>query len=396
VGASHFLRQTAVAFVLLLAAASALTVLVDPYDYFGTPRIAGLNARRAAGNTHLIAVKARQYARVNARTIIGGNSRVEVGFDPLAPVWPTINHPVYNYGLAGMSFAELERQIERAISVHRPNAILIGVDMLDFRVGQEEWRKWNSESQPPSLGLAYRLGMLAQVSLSLTAVGDSLVSLTAQRTSQVADLTAQGWEAPGGYEETVTNEGHAALFAQRNRENYRNYRDGPRAVRWPGPGGSAAWTALDRLAALARARHIRLIVFTYPYHADILVGFEREGLLPALLDLRRALADFGAARGVEVWDFTRVSGVTAEAVPAPGDYHTHTRWYWEAGHFKAALGDRMIAAMLGGVADPLGGRSTSANVDGLNTKLAQDIVELAADPARVARLAPALAYARTR
>lgn len=394
---TRFLRQAALAFVVLLAAAAALTVVIDPYDYWGTPRIAGLNARRPAGNTHLIAVKARQYARVRPRTVVGGNSRVEVGFDPASPAWPSDARPVYNYGLAGMSFAELARQLERAVAVHRPDTILVGVDMIDFRTGEREWRAWKPPPPPPEPRLAARADMIAQVSVSLSAVGDSISAIAAQRARHATDLTFQGWEAPGGYEDTVANEGQAALFAQRNRENYLNYRTGPKAVRWPGPGGSAAWAALDRLAAVAAARHIRLIVFTYPYNADILAGFAHEGLLPAFLDLRRALAAFGAARGVAVWDFTRVSAVTTETPPPPGDRRTHMAWYWEAGHFKAALGARMTAAMLGGVADPaLGEPLTPGNVDALNAALARDTAALAADPARAARLAPAFAYAERR
>ena len=35
---------------------------------------------------------------------------------------------------------------------------------------------------------------------------------------------------------------------------------------------------------------------------------------------------------------------TLEPVSAKGD--VHMRWYWEAGHYKSALGDRIIDAVL--------------------------------------------------
>ena len=34
-------------------------------------------------------------------------------------------------------------------------------------------------------------------------------------------------------------------------------------------------------------------------------------------------------------------------MPPPGDTRTHMAGYWEAGHFKAALGDAMVKVMTG-------------------------------------------------
>ncbi len=391
-----FLRSAALAFVLLLAAVATLTVVMDPYDYWGSPRVAGLNARRPDANTQLVAMKAHQYARIAPATVIAGNSRVQVGFDPEAPAWSAANRPVYNYGMPGMGFAGLEREIERAIAAHPPATLLVGLDLIDFRVSAADWRGWRPSPPPPARGLAARADEVAQVSLSLSALVDSLAEFAEQRSRFPRDVTVRGFEAPGGYQGQVAAEGHAALFAQRNRENYRGYAAGPKAVRWPEPGGSDAWDALDRLDRVARARGVRMVLFTYPYHADILVGFEREGLLPALFDFKRALADFGAARGVPVWDFSRINATTAEPVPAPGDRHTHMSGYWEAGHFKAALGERMVATMMSGRPSELGEPLTLTDVDAANAGLATDIRTLAADPARAARLAPAFAYAESR
>jgi hypothetical protein len=49
---------------------------------------------------------------------------------------------------------------------------------------------------------------------------------------------------------------------------------------------------------------------------------------------------------VRLFDFAQESAVSREPVPPPGDRHTQMRWYWEAGHFKSELGDRLVARMM--------------------------------------------------
>lgn len=411
-----FRHRLVVAFLMLLAAVFALTVIMDPYDFWGTPRIAGLNAFRPEANTQLVLMKARQFARARARTIIAGNSRVQVGFDPNSQAWPARMRPVYNYGMPGMTFPGLVANLERALAARPPATLIVGLYLLDFRVSQAQWRAWRPADAAPPRTLATRVGDIAQVSFSLPALADSLTEFAEQHRRHPRDVTALGFEAPGGYEGIAATDGEATLFAQRNRENYSNYRTGPKAVRWPGPGGSDAWAALDHLERTARAKGVRMILFTYPYHADILVGLDRAGLLPALLDFRRAVAAFAAARGVEARNFTEVNAFTTERVPAPGDLRTRTRWYWEAGHFKAALGDQLLARLRPTFGDPKpivsglnargsarydgssetwtsGGSLDPALIDAANVALSARIKALTTDPARARRLPPDLALA---
>lgn len=423
----RFLRHFALALMAMLASIAAFTTLMDPYDYWNIPRIEGVNARRPAADTHLMWVKARQYPRVRPRTVVAGNSRVQVGFDPASPAWGPQAQPVYNYGLAGRTVPELVGELERAIAAHRPSTLHLGIDLIDFRIPAEKWAAYRPAPPPPAPTRADDLARLGPLTLSLTALGDSLKSLAAQRARDSADITPNGYNALAEYRRLVATEGHAALFEQRNRENYRNYRAGPKAVAWPTPGGSPSWSALARLAATARANNVTLILFTYPYHADILVSLHRAGLLPALLDQRARLAAFAATHGIAVHDFTVIDAATTEPVPTPGDRRARMRFYWEAGHFKATLGDRMIEAMrapadgggeaasppatgdsarngarspmppvpLIAVAPPppgFGARLTPATVAAGNARLAAAIAALPArDPAQAARLAASFA-----
>lgn len=142
----------------------------------------------------------------------------------------------------------------------------------------------------------------------------------------------------------VDAEGHAALFRQRNRENIKAYLNGSKTVRDAG-GGNPNFAVL-RLVETAKRKRIMLVFFTYPYHADVLLSFQKAGLWPAYEDWLRDLAAFSARNAVFTYDFTRIDELTGRGVPPPGDTKTDMKWYWRAfGHFKSALGDRMILIM---------------------------------------------------
>ncbi len=340
----RYLAILALSFVLSLLAVAGFTRLIDPYAYWGGPEIAGLNAFKPASGKHLRAVKLRQLERLQPATLLIGNSRVGVGFDPDAAIWPAAARPVYNLGLPGVGTAELVDTAIAAIERSRPKAILFAADFVDFRVSKEEWRTGKAAAASAAAGGG--TSETVKILLSLDALTDSLGALVEQHKAHPAHLTRTGFDSLAEYNGSVAAEGHAALFEQRQRDSIARYMSGPKAVRWPGPGASDSWHALDRLARVCRERGIALTVVTYPSHIDLLLAFERSGLWPAFEDWQRGLAEFAARTGTPLVDFSRIAPETIEAVPPPGDTATRMRFYWEAGHFKAALGDLVIADLL--------------------------------------------------
>jgi hypothetical protein len=303
-------------------------------------------------------VKLRQVERVQPRTLLVGNSRIGVGFDPASGLWPAAARPVYNLGLAGVSPSETVDAAIAAMDRSRPRALIFAADFVDFRLSQSQWRTANAPPGPAAdKGLQERIEIL----LSLDAVEDSVAALAEQHKPNPAHLTPQGFDALAEYNDLVAAEGHAVLFEQRHRNNVARYLSGPKQVAWPGPGGSESWRALERLADACRARGVALTVVTYPYHVDLLLAFERSGLWPAFEDWHRRLAAFGEAERIPLWDFTRISAQTIEKVPAAGDTRP-MHWYWEAGHFKASLGALAVADLVTG-RERVGRRLRPSTVD---------------------------------
>jgi len=104
-----------------------------------------------------------------------------------------------------------------------------------------------------------------------------------------------------------------------------------------------------RLARESNA-DVRLVI--YPYHLLLMLQIDEAGLWPLLerwkMDLT-TIAEEARREGtrVAVWDFACPDDLTAEPIPADGDRRTSMRWYWEAGHFKKELGDRVLSKVLG-------------------------------------------------
>ena len=330
--------------VLLVAATALLAWFIDPYGYWNAPVLEGINRYHPASGKHLLAVKLRQYARLQAKTIVAGNSRVEVGIDPAGPNWPRSFQPVYNLGLPGKGTSAVLAAVESAILESEPQRVFVGLDFLDFRIAEADWRNPRPRRATEAPSISDKLVLGAKLLVSLDALTDSFSAIAEQHQQYPATITPQGFNGLSEYNTIVAIEGHAALFEQRNRENLKSYLTGPKQVRWGG-GDCPDIRDLKRFTMLAKQRGIAVAYFTYPYHVDLLLSFEKTGLWPAFEQWVRDLAAFADENHVNIYMFTRLDQVTTEPVPDGGDRTTRMRWYWEGGHFKASLGDEMVALM---------------------------------------------------
>lgn len=80
----RYLIVTAFAFGILQASAACFNYLVDPYMTFGRPRLEGFKALKPSAIKQVKISQAYQVCRGHYRTILMGNSRVDVGLNPKA------------------------------------------------------------------------------------------------------------------------------------------------------------------------------------------------------------------------------------------------------------------------------------------------------------------------
>ena len=345
-----YLRWLFTTCLVTVAVCGLLNVLVDPLGVFGTPRIAGINALKPYLDHHRQLSRYVAARRICAPIGIFGNSRAEIGFDPLNPHWAALGGTAFNHAIPGSSAGSAYRQLlwlEAAGCM--PKTIVLGVEFFDFLGGSPASPLPTlSDTPPPAVDGRF----LAESVFSVTGLREALTTPLIQRDEFAATITDHGFNPLHNYRQEVERHGHYALFRQRAEENVRNWSGKLWRLRPDDGSPSSDETAVAAILERAVANGSRVHLVIYPYHAEIRLLLERLGMGALFTDWKRLIFHLAAdqdKRGgnIAVWDFSGISDETLEAIPAPGDRHTHLTHYWEGGHFKKALGDRVIARISG-------------------------------------------------
>jgi hypothetical protein len=357
-----YLRRWALLTVGALLLASAVNLVVDPYGAYRLVVVEGFNARKPGASAQGPLVKAYGVERERPRGLVLGNSRAEVGFDPGHPAWPESSRPVYNAALPGTGTREGLRYLQHALAGSPLGTVVLGLDFMDFLVAPEAPPRESGGSQlerrlrvldtgePNPLRLLQRALDTRVTLLSLDALLSAVGTVAAARDGLAADLTDRGFNPMRDYERIAAQEGYWALFAQRDTENLKAYRQRPRNLFRVGSRSSGPLEELRAIVRTCARAGTDLHLVIYPYHANLLETFRVTGLWEPFEEWKRALVEVvedEASPRVALWDFSGYNPVTTEPVPPPGDTGTVLRWYWEAGHFKKALGDRVLGRILG-------------------------------------------------
>lgn len=326
----------------------AINIFVDPLGIFGSPRIAGINATKPYLDHHRELARWQAARRLCPKVGIFGNSRAEIGLNPEHPVFQRLGLTAFNHAIPGSSITNSVRQLGWLQQAGcAPKEIVLGVEFFDF-LGASPAQAQSFDSTAPKIGLS----VLAETAFSITGLHDSLTTLAVQRTRYPATLTERGFNPLRNYVPEVEHSGHYVLFRQRAEENLKRWvRKAPRIH--PETGGvSEDFAGLEAFLKGAESAGSTVHLVIYPYHAEILLMLNRAGLLGVFEQWKAeiiASVDKYAKAGmkVELIDFSGFSAETSEPIPVRGD-KTHLAYYWDAGHFKKELGDRMLDRIFGG------------------------------------------------
>lgn len=355
-------------FTLTVAALSAavviLNIVVDPFYIFGS-HVGVWNRLKPAALEHGAPTKTALLGRVRPRALLLGNSRIEVGFDPASVEWPSEMRPVFNGGLAGYTLSTSAELLDDALAAPGSNLkhVLVGVDLFDFLTSDPNSPAWNSVNAAPDqdhkhAGLDTFAGLSATLTraheafdaaLTLNALVGSITTVLAQNTPS-ATMLPNGFDPKMEYGVYVKQHGFRDLFDQKQTQldaNFARYQH-PDYV---DPYRTNSFRSLRKIITTARAHDIELTLIVYPYHAWMMNLIRKHGIWDASEAWRRALvrvvAETAPPMRIRVIDFSGYNAVTQQHVPTPGDVRTDVHWYWEPGHFRSALGDRMIARLYG-------------------------------------------------
>jgi hypothetical protein len=348
----------------------ALVALVDPYRLVGLVDRPGFNHHKPQPERYQKQIKLAGARAARADLLIVGNSRAEIGLDPDYPPLAAGSLRPYNLALAGTRIQVAREQLEQ---LHRtgqhPRHLIVGAEFLDALADPAT----PLPPAPPTVhpGAAAELAWRFDALFSLDALGDALKTVRQQKAENAPTMTARGFNPLREYRQLARDEGYYALFQQRAADYGKRFAKLPPSL--AGTSGSPSEIAqLRAVVEHGAADGARVDVVIYPFHAQIMVLLESAGMAPVFDAWRTALArEVDAARAahpgvrITLWDFSGYAPYQCEPIPAKGDRKSETRWYWEAGHFKAALGELMLARMLDQPAagEPFGLPLTPANLE---------------------------------
>jgi hypothetical protein len=347
---ARYFHLWTIALLALLCGAVVLNYWVDPYGLYRPYKDGDWKPH---ATTQGALIKPYRVLDAQAQTLVLGNSRAEVGFDPEDTAWPMDMRPVYNLALPGTGTRTTRRLFEHVLAAHPPRHILLGLDLMDFLVPEDARgedpiivkRLLASGDAPNEWRWLTRLHDGASTLASLDTLIHSLDTLRLRGAQGVAHLTPGGFNPMHDYEVMARKEGYFALFRQRDVENMRAYLRRPRNLFSRGTSTSPTFDDVRAILDAARARGIAVQVVIYPYHAHLLETFHLTGLWPLFETWKRELTHLVASVGREhatLWDFSGYHDYAREAVPTRSDRTSEVRWYWEAGHFKKELGHVLL------------------------------------------------------
>jgi hypothetical protein len=375
-----YLRHWLLTALILIGAIAAVNLVIDPYGVFSLVNLDGLNKVKVRAQQRGGLSKSYSLARVQPKSLILGNSRAEIGFDPNHPGWPRDAKPVYNFALPGVGLASNLQNLDYALRTSSIKTVVLGLDFRDFTFDASKPIVWKTfvqtASAPAPLDWTKRAIDYAEILLSLDALGDSMRTILGQHNRFATRITDLGFNPLLDYIPIAKELGYQALFDKKNGEIASAYLRGGKDIFISGSRDSPDFSTLLALMERCREADVRLHLIIYPYHAQILELFRATGLWDVFEDWKRRVTQLtyeeaAASRSAQpfpLWDFSGYNSLTSEGVPAPGDLQSEMRWYWEAGHFKKELGDRVLNKVL----DPnpertvpvfFGALLTSANVE---------------------------------
>lgn len=375
-----YLATWLAATLTILLAVAAVNFVVDPYAVHAAVDVPQLNRVKPKAGTHGTVAKAYLIARTPPRALILGNSRAEVGLDPEHLAWSATQRPVFNGALPGSGLDVALRVLEHSIDMARreavkpPAVVLLGLDFIDFlpNVGVPGHKEVPGAGREKSVSADMRSGTdWLQSLLTMDALLDSGSTVLAQSDRHAVNLTASGFNPMREFEAVAAHEGYRAMFEQKNASYIKTFTDVARLQKGRDIGQSESFSLLQRIVDTCRREGIELRLVMYPYHAQFLEAVRLTGLWPDFEAWKvatvRHLAEVGrtGGRSVPLWDFALYNEWTTEAVPGVADRQSQMQWYWEAGHFKKALGDRLLDQVLTPLAldERFGVRLNQGNVD---------------------------------
>lgn len=326
---------------LLVATVSAVNYCVDPVGIYGN----NIGNPRPAATSYLRLHKREAVKRLKPDVVIIGTSRSDIGLDPKPEFFP--GRRPYNMALSASLIHEQRLMLEFAQAVSPLKEAIIALDFIAFNARKLENKQFEPEKlSPEALSPLRSFFDTYGTIVSL----DTLIAANKHR-RYVRRLDRYSYPQPNGHK---VNNGDVYDIAQNGVSH--KFRLSPLSMAamaeefsFDYADGTSVFQQLAAMLEFCRARNIKATLLLSPVHETHLRQLEGAGKGELVKEWKRRVAEVvradGARHGVKpyaLWDFAYPNSLTREPVSEKG-----MKWFWDSGHYKAALGDIVLAKVLG-------------------------------------------------
>lgn len=359
--AKAYLVRTIQFLLLTFVLVVGLNFLIDPYRITTVARIPGLNEYKIDINDHVRLMKKYNPLRTQHNALIVGNSRVEIGMNPVSHCFKKSGMEIYNLGIPG---ASVRTQLAYAMNVihQQPiETVFLSLDFTDFIFTRKHARfdeltfseytenglKFTTSGEENPEYISTLMQDYYQALFSLDSLISSLQTLVLQDRA-APDRDDAGFNPARDFAEALRIEGPRALFDQKMTDLKDHF-----SVEWflrDADGRmDPAFDDLREFLDMMVNRNIRVYLFINPFHEvywELLRERGQMSLNMEWLSEVEKLVESYPENVVTLWNFSVDSPFIYEKVPGPDARSGPLQWFWEPSHYREQLGDLMIETML--------------------------------------------------
>lgn len=346
--------------------------LINPYDIFTSPDIAGLNQYKSEVERHTRLSKVYQVEKIKPDVILLASSR---GLIVPEAFFSKDNMTAFNLSLASASTYELLRMFQHAQAVSPLERVVLALDEKFTESVQPNFKENRMAVNPDG---SENRGKWLQKWRDLFS---SLFSIDALRSS-LRTIRKQK-ENPGMIDvhqynaERVFNAGgHRQMFRAMEASIFSGYNGPIHVCQKPLAEikdveiESAIY--FEKIIELAYENNIDLYIYISPVHARLYEANCMVGKSPITENMKRAVvkivenkANKYSSDPYPVWDFSGYNSITTEKVTGKGDKVSVMKWYWEGSHYTHETAEIIFNKILSDtdVYDDFGVKLTFDNID---------------------------------
>jgi len=366
----RFINLAALFFGGLVLLVTAMTYVVNPYGIFVGLGIAAINFDKTQAVWQPQLAKAYLVEKIEPRTLLIGDSRVDLGLNPESVNWKADYKPIFNLGIPGSTLREQLRYFQHALSHYAPKTVVVGQafeDCFVWPLSPRNSAPSANNDQDKRLEGGSTVSRYARFQdyvfalLSIDSLRDSIMTLINQHKLDTAYMSSLGWRSSGDFGHSANADGYYNLVMDKDRTIINTMLDWAKSPECDlGP--------LRAMIDLATGHNIDIIVILTPSYIDDLEIIRQTNLLARYDAWKRALANiiFEAGReggNIVLWDFNRIDTYTTELLPGRHERTYKLRWFWETKHFKVELGNEIIDTLMGYGPPDFGTRLLRGNIE---------------------------------